>query len=255
MNHRFRVILAAAAVAVLLVMAFILKFLIPGYSFSALVCLCLAAVIVFYAAVPFFAVRFPRGTRIVTAFVSAALAVGILVCAVTEGVILWKCRGTPDRAVEYVVVLGAKVREDGPSVSLWDRIHGAYDYMTAHPDVIAIVSGGQGGDEPMTEAQSMYDELIKLGIEPERVWMEEKATSTMENLTFSLDLIQEKTGTRPDTIGVLSSEYHLCRAELQTKALGVEFVGIPAKTSRIAQRVNHSLREIAGVWHFLLLGY
>ena len=106
----------------------------------------------------------------------------------------------------------------------------------------------------MTEGQAMYDELIKLGIDPDRVWVEDKATSTWENLKLSLDLIQEKTGQRPEKLGVLSSEYHLFRASLLAKACQVEFVGIPAPTSRLSQMINHFMREVAGVWHYILLG-
>lgn len=153
-----------------------------------------------------------------------------------------------------MVVMGAKVRVTGPSASLWDRIYGACDYLAAHPDVIAIVSGGQGDDEPTAEAYAMYEELVKLGIDPERIWIEDRATSTWENLHFSLDLIEEKTGKRPEKIGVLSSEYHLYRASLFTKACGVEFVGVPAQTSRVTQKINHFMREVAGVWHYWLLG-
>ena len=84
--------------------------------------------------------------------------------------------------------------------------------------------------------------------------MENAATSTWENLHFSLDLIEEKTGQRPTKIGVLSSEYHLFRASLFARACDVEFVGIPARTSRWGQRINHFMREVAGVWHYLILG-
>ena len=153
-----------------------------------------------------------------------------------------------------MVVLGAKVNPDGPSVSLWDRICGAYTYLEEHPQVIAIVSGGQGSDEPITEAECMYRELVALGIDPRRIWVEDEATSTWENMQFTLNLIEEKTGWRPQKLGVLSSEYHLFRASLFAKACNVEFVGIPARTSRWGQRINHFMREVAGVWHYLLLG-
>ena len=71
---------------------------------------------------------------------------------------------------------------------------------------------------------------------------------------FTLDLIEEKTGERPQKLGVLSSEYHLFRASLFADACGVDFVGVPARTSRISQAVNHFMREVAGVWHYILLG-
>ena len=68
------------------------------------------------------------------------------------------------------------------------------------------------------------------------------------------DLIEEKTGSRPEKLGVLSSEYHLFRASLFAADCGVEAVGIPATTSWFSIRVNYFLREVAGVWHYLILG-
>jgi uncharacterized SAM-binding protein YcdF (DUF218 family) len=106
----------------------------------------------------------------------------------------------------------------------------------------------------MSEAQCIYDHLIQRGIEPERVWIEDKATSTWENLNFSLNIIEEKTGIRPEKIGIISSEYHLYRASLLADACEVESVGIPATTRVISQRINHYMREVAGVWHYLILG-
>ena len=246
-------ICALMGCAVLAGLAFCLKFCIPGYSFSALVCLCLIGLILFYTLMPMVGLRFPAFAKIVTRIVTVLLVVGLLVVGATEGVIIQASFGNPEEPVDYVVVLGAKVNADGPSVSLWDRICGAYEYLEAHPDVIAIVSGGQGTDEPITEAECMFRELVMLGIDPKRIWMEDEATSTWENLQFTLNLIAENTGARPEKLGVLSSEYHLFRASLFAKACDVEFVGIPAQTSRVAQKINHFMREVAGVWHYILL--
>ena len=235
-------------------MAVFLKFCVPGYSFSALVCLLLIAIILFYTLMPMVGVKWPILAKVTTRVFTVILVIGLLVVGITEAVILKASFGSPKEQVEYMVVLGAKVRHDGPSVSLWDRIYGAYNYLEAHPEVIAIVSGGQGPDEPMTEAASMYQELVKLGIDPSRIWPEDRATSTWENLNFSLDLIEEKTGQRPTKLGVVSSEYHLFRASLFAKACNVDFAGIPAHTSRPSQMINHFMREVAGVWHYILLG-
>ena len=242
------------ACAVLGVLAFFLKFMVPGYSFTVTVCLGIVAVLLFYGLIPFFAKKYPITARRLKGVVSALLCIGILIAGITEFFILKASFGQPEETCDYAVVLGAKVRHDGPSVSLMDRIYGARDYLQAHPEVIAIVSGGQGPDEPMTEARCMYEELIKLGIDENRIWLEDKATSTWENLTFALDLIEEKTGERPEKLGILSSEYHLFRAKLFAKECGVEAVGIPARTSRLSQRINHFMREVAGVWHYLILG-
>ena len=235
-------------------LAFFLKFCIPGYSFSALVCLCIVAIILFYTFMPMIGMKWPVLAKWATRLFTVILVIGLLVVGTTEAIIIHASFGDPREQVDYMVVLGAKVNPDGPSVSLWDRICGAYTYLEEHPRTIAVLSGGQGSDEPITEAECMYRELVSLGIDPKRLWIEDEATSTWENLNFTLNLIEEKTGERPTKLGVLSSEYHLFRASLFAKACDVEFVGIPAKTSRLPQAINHFMREVAGVWHYLLLG-
>ena len=247
-------ILALIFCALLSGLAVFLKFCVPGYSFSALVCLCLIAIILFYTFMPLIGLKFPVFAKVTTRIFTVILVIGLLVVGITEAIIIHASFGDPEETVDYIVVLGAKVNKDGPSVSLWDRICAAYTYLEEHPGVTAVLSGGQGTDEPITEAECMYRELVELGIDPQRLWIEDKATSTWENLNFSLDLIEANTGTRPAKLGVLSSEYHLFRASLFARAGNVEFVGIPAKTSRLSQAVNHFMREVAGVWHYILLG-
>lgn len=247
-------IAAATACVPFAAIWYVCKNVLPGYSFTALVCLCIIGIILFYGFMPMVGRVLPRFARVCTIVFTLALICGLILFGVTEYFIIRASFGTPETQVDYLVVLGAKVRQDGPSVSLWDRIYEAVSYLNAHPDTIAIVSGGQGEDEPITEAKSMHDELVKLGISEDRIWMEYKATSTDENLRYSLDLIQEKTGRRPQRLGVLSSEYHLFRASLMAKKLGIEFVGVPAKTTKITQLINHAMREVAGVWHFYIFG-
>ena len=122
-------------------LAFFLKFCVPGYSFSALVCLCLIGIILFYTLMPLVGLKFPAFSKIVTRVFTVFLAIGLLVVGITEAVIIHASLGDPKEKVEYMVVLGAKVNRDGPSVSLWDRICGAYEYLEAHPDVIAVEIG------------------------------------------------------------------------------------------------------------------
>lgn len=253
-KRSFRSVLPWLLCAPLAALAAFLKFVVPGYSFSALVCCLLIFIIVFYTVTGHMADKFPKGIPMLRKIFTICLVICLLVVGITECIIIKASFGDPEEEVEYMVVLGAKVNPTGPSVSLWDRINAAYDYLEANPNVIAILSGGQGNDEPMAEAQSMYGELVKLGIDPSRLWMEDQATSTWENIQFSLNLIEEKTGTRPSKLGVLSSEYHLFRASLFAKACDVEFVGIPAQTSRLSQKINHFMREVAGVWHYIILG-
>ena len=242
------------AIAFFALLALFLNFCMVGYSFSVLVCFAIIGIILVYKGLNLLAKKYPRDARGLRRFFTVILCIGLLVVGITEGIIIEASFGDPREHCDYMVVLGAKVRNDGPSVSLMDRIYAAKSYMDSHPDAIAVVSGGRGADEPMTEAQCMYEELVALGVDPQRIWIEDQATSTWENLNFSLNLIEEKTGTRPEKIGILSSEYHLFRASLFADACGVESVGIPAATSRLPQKINHFMREVAGVWHYLLLG-
>lgn len=230
------------------------QFVLQGYSFSALVCGVLILILSFYNVTGAMKDRFPRTMKWLRRCVTGILCVGLLIVSVTEVLVIRASFGDPERDCEFVLVLGAKVREDGPSVSLMNRIDAAYEYLIAHPDSIAIVSGGQGVDEPITEAECMYTHLVERGIDPERVWMEDQATSTWENMNFTLDLIESRTGKRPEVLGLVSSEYHLFRAGMFARDCGVESVGIPAHTTRLSQMINHFMREVAGVWHYLILG-
>ena len=151
-------------------------------------------------------------------------------------------------------MLGAGVNGTAPSLSLRERMDAALAYLTEHPEAVAIVSGGQGAGEDITEAQCMYDYLTAKGISPDRIWMEPKATNTLENLRFSLDLIQERHNIRPEKIAIVSSEYHLHRAKLFAGWLELEPELIPAKTVVFPLRWNYYLREVFAVWYYSLFG-
>ncbi len=224
-----------------------------GHSFLGLVCFGIAGICLVYRLLSILEPHF-SGTRLLRTILTSLVIIGILVVGITELIILRASRGDPDGNFQYVVVLGAKVNGTEPSLALWDRLNAAEEYLKSHPDVIAVLSGGQGPDEGMTEASCMFRELVERGIEPERLWLEEKSTSTWENLNFSLDIIEEKTGQRPESIGLLSSEYHLYRAGLFARECGVTASGVPARTSWFTLRLNYFLREVAGVWHYLILG-
>ena len=98
--------------------------------------------------------------------------------------------------------------------------------MTDNPDCIAIVSGGQGDGEDVTEAQCMHDWLVEAGIDPARIYMEDKAESTMENLEYSFGIIRSLGGEPDGNVTILSSSYHLFRAKSMAKRLGVDAAGI-----------------------------
>ena len=253
-NRNWVAVLGWIGIVLFSLAALFFQFCMIGYSFSALVCLSIVGIILVYKGLRLLGSKYPQDARTLKRIFTILLSIGLLVVGITEAIIIKASFGDPRQHCDYMVVLGAGVRGDVPSLSLRNRIDAAYDYLTEHPDVTAILSGGQGEGENITEAQCMFDHLTAMGIDESRLWMEDQATSTWENLNFSLDMIEERTGQRPEKLGVLSSEYHLFRASLFADACGVEFLGVPAKTTKLSLRVNYFMREVAGVWHYLLLG-
>ncbi len=241
--------------AILVLFGLFLENTIHGHGFLGWICYALAGVISVYFLIFSLEKRW-KALRVLKWTLTVILCLGVAIFVVTEGLILRASIGNPEVACRYMIVLGAKVNGTEPSVSLTDRIQATYEYMCAHEDVVAILSGGQGEDEGITEAQCMFRELTEMGIEPNRLVLEEKATSTWENLKFSLEIIEklEENGEMPKEIGIVSSEYHLYRASLLAREFGVETVGIPARTSLPTIALNYFLREVAGVWHYILLG-
>ena len=180
------------------------------------------------------------------------LCLAVLAFSIT-GVVIMHGATADEGEFDYLLVLGTVVDGTEPSPMLADRIQAAYDYLTAHPDTICIVSGGKGDEVNLSEAQCMFNELTEMGIDPDRIWMEDQATSTIENFQFSLALIEEETGVRPEKLGVLSSEFHLLRARMFARDEGVMPIAIPAKTTDTATFVQYFLREIPLVWYYTLI--
>lgn len=247
MKHPFLLLIAAGALCVLAV----LLTAVPGFRFSILLCILGALLLVGI----FFLVRSPApAARRILKVLLILVILGAIAAAVTAGFILKAAHPAQPPACRYLVVLGAGVRGSVPSLTLRERINAAYDYLSANPEAIAVLSGGQGPGEDITEAACMYRELTAMGIDGSRLLLEERSTSTMENLTYSLDILEDTLGFRPRTLGIVSSEYHIFRASLFARELELEPVGIPARTSWLSLRINYYLREIVAVWKYLILG-
>ena len=172
----------------------------------------------------------------------------ILAILLTGSMILVRGLGHKD-PFTYMIVLGTAVEGTEPSPMLGDRIEAAAKYMEKNPDVIAIVTGGKADEKNLSEAQCMYNELVKLGISPERILMEDQATSTMENFQFSIALLEEELGRVPKNIGILTSEFHLLRARLIARSYDLDVATIPAHTSDTKAFFTYYVREIFMVWY------
>ena len=146
--------------------------------------------------------------------------------AVLEGFVISGMNATAPPGMDYLLVLGASVYADGPSPALTRRVNAVMDCLDQHPDAVIISSGGQGRNEPISEAQCIRDELIKRGVDPGRILMEDKSTNTQENMEFSKALID-----RPDAaVGVVTNNFHIWRSLQHARRAGLTNVhGIAAE--------------------------
>ena len=147
---------------------------------------------------------------------------------------------------EVMVILGCQVRQDGPSVLLRDRLDEALDYLEDHPDMTVVVSGGQGPDEPTTEAQAMYDYLVEYGVEPDRIWQEDQSHNTWQNVRYTLALLEEKGADTSAGVVLVSSGFHLTRARmLWERASGGagELSTLAAPCTHVPSRLKMYIRE------------
>lgn len=182
---------------------------------------------------------------VLSAVVAALLAVEIpIVKAATE---------KPTRDAEYVIVLGAAVYGEKPSITLEHRLEGALRYLEANPRTKAVVSGGQGAGEDISEAECMRRYLTEHGIAEERILSEDMSTSTRENLAFSEAVIKTDGG-RTDRVVLVSSAYHLYRARRMAAAMGMQAGGFAGSDGYPIYMFGMYLREAAAVLKLWIFG-
>lgn len=160
--------------------------------------------------------KITRVVKILTFTVICAVLVSFLI---VEGLILAHQGGTADPDADTVIVLGAGLHGSVPSLTLKSRLEVALDYLNAHPKAVAVLTGGQGVGETVTEASAMALWLTDRGIDPDRLYLEEQATDTRENLRFSKAVMEEEGLSGP--VAVVSNGFHLFRAEILAKNAGL----------------------------------
>ncbi len=178
------------------------------------------------------------------------LTLGMLLFVVTEGCIISGFRAKGEEGLDYIIVLGAQIKENGPSAALRFRLDTAYDYLVENENTVCIVSGGQGSNEPCSEAEGMCRYLIERGIAPARILMEDKSTDTSENIAFSMQFLDKEN----DSVGVVTNNFHVFRGVHLARHMGIrEVCGISAP-SDVYFLLNNMVREFFGVMKDLVYG-
>lgn len=204
---------------------------------AGIVCLALAVVEFRFGGLPL-----PRGVK---KGATVALLVVLAVFVTGEGMIVSGMGASGEPGLDYIVVLGAAVRGNRPTRALRHRIEKAAEYLEENPETVAIVSGGQGRGEELSEAACMKAELEKMGIASERIWMEDQSGDTEENIVNSFRMIDD-----PEArVGIVTNNFHVFRAVRIAKTLaGGRITGIAAPF-RSVLLPHYMVREFFGlVW-------
>ena len=151
-----------------------------------------------------------------------------------------------------VVVLGCKVNGKNPSLMLSKRLGAAYEYLNENKNAVCIVSGGKGSNEEISEAQCMYNYLTEKGIASDRIIMEDKSTTTSENLEFSKKIIEEK-GYNKD-IAIVTDGFHEFRASMLAKKVGLNPTGAVSADTPLYLLATYHFRETIAIANEAIFG-
>ena len=232
MKHKASWILAI----VLVIAGCVLRFAMPGHDFLGYMLWGIAVLVLLWA----------RLYRVGRTVLSVLVCAGVIVFAVFEIPVVRDARTDTDAH--------PGVNGSAPSLSMCNRLDAALDYLGANPDALAVVSGGQGDGEDITEAQAMADYLTAHGIDSARIMQEDQSRTTRENLENSFAILRARGYAPADGVGIVTSEYHLYRAKHMARALGAEPVGIAAETTLPTMRINYFIREAFAAAYMQLAG-
>ena len=200
-----------------------------GNASGIAICMCLMLYAAFMPAVHKVLCAFwHRTVGKVVLGVLAAGVVCVLVLVVIMTTLMVKAAAARPSENATVIVLGCKVNGERPSIMLEARLNAALEYLNSNPESICIVSGGQGNDELISEAECMYLYLTSHGIAAERIYQEDQSTTTRENIAFSYEIIKEK-GLN-ESIAIATNEFHEYRAGKIAEDFGLDYGAVSGST-------------------------
>ncbi|MGN0968928.1 MAG: YdcF family protein [Oscillospiraceae bacterium] len=176
----------------------------------------------------------------------ALILAGVLAFSALLGTVLYGGRDQINGEPEIMVILGCQVKPWGPSILLQDRLDKALDYLEEHPDMTVVVSGGQGPDEHISEAQAMYDYLVARGVAGDQILLEDQSHNTVQNLTYTMQLLAEEGYDTTNDMVVVSNGFHLTRVRmLWDRVCGGDYnlSTLAAPTSHVPSRLKMYIRE------------
>lgn len=189
-----------------------------------------------------------RKFKVVSQLFVAMYSVFLISFFLIESIIILEAKASNKenfKNVDFVIILGAGLHGDIPSKTLETRLEAGKQFLLKNKNLPVIVSGGQGEGETISEAEAMGRYLTNKGIEENRIYLESKSTTTYENLKFSKQIMKQ-IGVKDPSVLIVTSDYHIVRAKLIGKELGLESYGLGGE-SPLLVRINYFIREYFGI--------
>lgn len=174
------------------------------------------------------------------------LVLAVLFFAFVESRIVGAMTQDVPEGLDYVITLGAAVRGDVPTRPMQQRMDRTLAYLEDNPGTTAIVSGGKGPNENISEAECIASYLVENGIDKDRIITEDRSTDTEENIRNSFAFIPEGS-----SVGVITNSFHIYRAIKVADAQGHEVAGVPAVTL-LPLGIHYTVREFFAVVELML---
>jgi uncharacterized SAM-binding protein YcdF (DUF218 family) len=197
-----------------------------GNEFGIMICLLILICVLFSGKIHA-AARKSKAVQIATRVVLILFSAGLLWAVVLTGLMISGTTAAPPETAT-VLVLGSKVSGDVPSADLRVRILTASAYLKEHPKAVCVACGGRGRGENRTEAEVIREGLENLGIDSSRLYLEDRSTSTQENIGNALKIIDQNGLDR--NLAIVTDEYHEYRARSIARGFGVSARAVPART-------------------------
>ena len=193
---------------------------------------------------------FAKIPSFVKVIIGVMVTLGLVMLVVINGLLFSTFASKGDDNLDYLIVLGAQMKNSGPSVALRYRLDATIDYMEKNKDTKCIVSGGKGPNEPVSEAEGMEKYLLEHGIDPSRIIKEDKSTSTKENFDFSMKVVDLK----DKKVGIVTNNFHTYRANAIAKKCGLKSVSAISARSVKTYLLNNMFREDLALLKDFIMG-
>lgn len=182
--------------------------------------------------------------------------IGLITFIVCESLIIIYPKNNTKDNCDYLIILGASVKNTTPSLTLKLRLDSAISYLNKTKDkCYIVVSGGKGDKENISEALAMKNYLVNYGIKTDRIIMEDKSTNTYENFKYSKDKIEKHSKNNIENlyIKVVTTDFHSLRSYILAKRNKYKNVSFFTSKSKMDFVPIFYTREFFALWKSIIL--